>query len=355
MKGLILAGGFGTRLRPLTYTGAKQLIPIANKPIIFYGIEALAKAGIKELGIVVGDTAPEVMQVVGDGSRFGLRITYIPQEAPLGLAHAIKISRGFLGDEPFIMYLGDNLLKEGLTALIQKFHDLKPEALILLTEVTNPQDFGVCVVDRSGRVQKLIEKPKEPPSNLALVGIYIFNPRIFEAINNISPSKRNELEITDAIQWLLDNRHRVESCMVTGWWKDTGKPEDIIEANLLILEDIVPAALGTLVDTSVNGRVRIEAGAVIEKSVIRGPAVIGRDARISRAFIGPFSSIGDRVVIENAEIECSLIMEGARITNLEKRIDRSIIGKNVIINQTDRSPRTNRFIIGDQSYLEIVK
>jgi glucose-1-phosphate thymidylyltransferase len=355
MKGLILAGGFGTRLRPLTYTGAKQLIPIANKPIIFYGIEALAKAGIKELGIVVGETAAEVMKVVGDGSHFGLRIEYIPQEAPLGLAHAIKISRGFLGDEPFIMYLGDNLLKESLAGLVRKFNDLKPGALILLTEVANPQEFGVCVVDGRGRVQKLVEKPKEPPSNLALVGVYIFDPRIFEAIENIKPSKRNELEITDAIQWLLDHRPPVESCMVTGWWKDTGKPEDIIEANLLVLEDIAPALAGTLVDTTVNGRVRIEAGAVIEKSVIRGPAVIGRDCRISRSFIGSFSSIGDRVVIENAEIECSLVMEGARITNLEKRIDRSIIGKNVIISQTDRSPRTNRFIIGDQSFLEIIK
>lgn len=355
MKGLILAGGFGTRLRPLTYTGAKQLIPIANKPIIFYGIEALACAGIKELGIVVGETAPEVMKVVGDGSSFGLRITYLPQEAPLGLAHAIKISRNFLGDEPFIMYLGDNLLKEGLSALMQKFQELKPGALILLTEVSNPQEFGVCVVDQHGRVKQLIEKPKEPPSNLALVGVYIFDSRIFTAIDHIRPSWRNELEITDAIQWLLDNQIAVESCKVSGWWKDTGKPDDIIEANLLVLEDIAPLNNGTMIDTSLHGRVRIEAGAVIEKSVIRGPVVIGRDARIRHAFIGPFSSIGDRVVIENAEIECSLVMEGARITNLEKRIDRSIIGKNVIINQTDHSPRTNKFIIGDQSYLEIIK
>jgi glucose-1-phosphate thymidylyltransferase len=355
MKGLILAGGFGTRLRPLTYTGAKQLIPVANKPIIFYGIEALVKAGVKEIGIVVGETAPEVMRVVGNGDRFGAQIEYIPQEAPLGLAHAIKISKNFLGNEPFIMYLGDNLLKEGLADLIKKFQTLGPEALILLTEVLNPQDFGVAVVDETGRVRKLVEKPKEAPSNLALVGVYIFHPRIFLAIDNIKPSGRNELEITDAIQWLLDNNYKVESCMVKGWWKDTGKPEDIIEANLLILEDIATSNQGTLIDTVVNGRVRIETGAVIEKSVIRGPVVIGKNARITRAFIGPFSSVGENVVIENSEIECSLIMEGARITNLEKRIDRSIIGKNVIINQTEHSPRTNKFIIGDQSYLEIIK
>jgi glucose-1-phosphate thymidylyltransferase len=355
MKGLILAGGFGTRLRPLTYTGAKQLIPIANKPIVFYGIESLVKAGVKEIGIVVGETAAEVMSVVGNGDRFGAKIEYIPQAAPLGLAHAIKISKKYLGEEPFIMYLGDNLLKEDLADLIKKFQTLNPDALILLTEVLNPQEFGVAVVDETGRVRKLVEKPKEPPSNLALVGVYIFNPRIFLAIDNIKPSGRNELEITDAIQWLLDNNHKVESSMVKGWWKDTGKPDDIIEANLLILEDIATVNQGTLIDTIVNGRVRIEAGAVIEKSVIRGPVVIGKNARISRSFIGPFSSIGENVVIENSEIECSLIMEGARITNLEKRIDRSIIGKNVIINQTDQSPRTNKFIIGDQSYLEIIK
>lgn len=342
-------------MRPLTYTGAKQLIPIANKPIVFYGIEALARAGIKELGIVVGETASEVKQVVGDGDRFGVKIEYISQAAPLGLAHAIKISKSFLGDEPFIMYLGDNLLKEGLGDLIKKFASLNPEALILLTEVRNPQEFGVAVIDQDGRVKKLIEKPKVAPSNLALVGVYIFNHQIFQAIDNIKPSGRNELEITDAIQWLLDNHFKVESCMVHGWWKDTGKPEDIIEANLLVLEDIVSVNHGKLIDTVVNGRVHIEPGTVIEQSVIRGPAVIGKNVKITRAFIGPFSSIGDNVVIENSEIECSLIMEGARITNLEKRIDRSIIGKNVVINQIDRSPRTNKFVIGDQSYLEIVK
>ena len=355
MKGLILAGGFGTRLRPLTYTGAKQLIPIANKPIIFYGIEALVDAGINELGIVVGDTASEVKETVGNGAKFNIRIEYIYQEAPLGLAHAIKISKGFLGDEPFIMYLGDNILKHRVADFVSKFNSIKPDALILLTEVSNPQQFGVAVIDGNGRVIRLVEKPKEPPSNFALVGIYLFNKEIHQAIAHIKPSWRNELEITDAIQWLLENKFKVESDIVKGWWKDTGKTEDIIEVNQLILEDIESQNQGVIVDSNVSGRVRIEPGTIIEKSIIRGPAVIGKNTKIVNAFIGPFSSIGDNVVIEKSEIECSVVMEGAKIKNIEKRIDRSIIGKNAEINQIDQSPRTHKFIIGDQSYIELVK
>jgi glucose-1-phosphate thymidylyltransferase len=355
MKGLILAGGFGTRLRPLTYTGAKQLIPVANKPIIYYGIEALASAGVKDLAIIVGDTAAEVKAVVGDGKKFGIKIEYIFQEAPLGLAHAIKISKDFLRDDPFIMYLGDNILKEGIKDLVAKFDSAKPDALILLTEVPNPQEFGVAVIDEQGRVKKLIEKPKEPPTKLALVGVYLFNQKIFNAIGNIKPSWRNELEITDAIQWLLDNDHKVESHMVTGWWKDTGKPEDIIEANLLVLENIEPLNQGKVIDSTVNGRVRIESGSVIEKSVVRGPAIIGRNARIVNSFIGSFSSIGDNAVIQNAEVECSVVLEGARIENVAKRIGRSIIGKNAVISQTNILPRTHRFVLGDQSFVEIVE
>jgi glucose-1-phosphate thymidylyltransferase len=355
MKGLILAGGFGTRLRPLTYTGAKQLIPVANKPIIFYGIEALVKVGVEEIGIVVGDTKEEVMNTVGNGEKWSIKIQYIYQEAPLGLAHAIKISRDFIGDAPFMMYLGDNILKDNLGNLVSQFQKNKPNALILLTEVTNPQEFGVAVVDEKGRVKKLVEKPKEPPSNLALVGIYLFDKEVFRAIENIRPSWRNELEITDAIQWLLDNKYQVESQIVKGWWKDTGKPEDIIDANLLILEDIESEDHGKVVDSTVSGRVKIGKGALIEKSIIRGPAIIGEDARIIRAYVGPFSSIGNNVTIENSEVECSVIMDGATIRNLEKRIDRSILGKNVVINQIDESPRTHRFILGDQSYIEIIK
>jgi glucose-1-phosphate thymidylyltransferase len=355
MKGLILSGGFGTRLRPLTYTGAKQLIPIANKPIIFYGIEAMNRVEISEIGIVVGDTRKEVQDVVGNGDHWGVKIRYIPQEAPLGLAHAIKISREFIADEPFVMYLGDNILKDNLSYLVNGFRKNSPNALILLTQVDNPQEFGVAVVDEKGNVKKLIEKPKEPPSNLALVGIYLFDKEIFKAIENIKPSWRNELEITDAIQWLMDNGYRVESQTVKGWWKDTGKPEDIIEANLLILEDIESDNQGKIVDSNVNGRIKIEKGAFIEKSTIRGPAIIGENTRIVRSYIGPFSSVGNDVTIENSEVECSVIMDGATIRNLEKRIDRSILGKNVVINQIDESPRTHRFVLGDQSYVQIIK
>ncbi len=355
MKGLILSGGLGTRLRPLTYTSAKQLIPIANKPIIFYGIESIVNAGVKEIGIVVGDTKEEVKNIVGDGTRWNIKIEYIYQPAPLGLAHAIKVSKDFLRDEPFIMYLGDNILKEGVKDFVEKFNKNKPDALILLTEVSNPQEFGVAVVDEKGIVKKLIEKPKEPPSNLALVGVYLFNKNIFTAIDNIKPSWRNELEITDAIQWLLDNKFNVFSDRVKGWWKDTGKPEDIIEANLLILEDIEPSNQGTLIDTVISGRINIFSGAKIEKSVIRGPVVIGNNVHIKNSFIGPFTSIGANVIIVNSEVECSVIMEGAKIQNLTKRIDRSIIGKNVIINQTNTSPRCHRFYLGDQSFVEIVE
>jgi len=355
MKGLILSGGFGRRLRPLTYSGAKQLIPVANEPIIFYGINALVTTGIQELGIVVGETAEEVKQVVGTGERWGIKITYIQQEAPLGLAHAIQISKSFLKDEPFVMYLGDNILKEGINDFVKQFKKTQPHALILLTEVPNPQDFGVAVINNEGTVQKLIEKPEKPPSNLALVGVYLFNKEIFTAIEHIKPSWRNELEITDAIQWLLDSKFKVESHMVKGWWKDTGKPDDIIEANLLVLEGIKSQNKATCTDSSVNGRIRAGTGTVIKKSIVRGPAVIGKNTKIIHSYIGPFSSIGNNVNIENSEIECSVIMEGSTIKNVEKRIDRSIVGKNVIINVTAQSPHTHKFLLGDQSHLEIAK
>ncbi|MDH4212135.1 MAG: glucose-1-phosphate thymidylyltransferase [candidate division WOR-3 bacterium] len=355
MKGLILSGGFGTRLRPLTYTGAKQLIPIANRPIIYYGIESLVRVGIKNIGIVVGDTREEVVNTVGNGEGWGIKIEYLPQESPLGLAHAIKIAREFLGTEPFMMYLGDNILKDNLIDVVKQFEKNQPNALILLTEVNNPQEFGVAVVDDQGRVKKLIEKPKEPPSNLALVGIYLFDKEIHNAIEHIQPSWRNELEITDAIQWLLDNGYRVEAQTVKGWWKDTGKPEDIIEANLLILQDIEPDNKGEVIDSTLNGRIVIGKGAVIEKSIIRGPAIIGENSKLYRAYVGPFSSIGANVTIENSEVECSVIMDGATICNLENRIDRSILGRNVVINQINESPRTHKFILGDQSYVQIIK
>lgn len=355
MKGLILSGGFGTRLRPLTYTGAKQLIPVANKPIIFYGIEALVNSGIKNIGIITGETGVEIRSTVGNGERWGASITYIPQEAPLGLAHAIKIARGFLGKDDFIMYLGDNILKDGVKDFIDKFNQNRPDSLILLTEVPNPREFGVASVDQEGRVTKLIEKPKEPPSNLALVGVYLFNQGIFKAIESIKPSWRNELEITDAIQWLLENGRKVESHSVKGWWKDTGKPDDIIEANLLVLQDIESDNRAQCNESTINGRVKAGNSTLIEKSTIRGPVIIGDNAKIINSYIGPFSSIGDGVFIENSEIECSVIMEGAAIRDVERRIDRSIIGRNVQLCVTTQSPRTNKFIIGDQSYIEIAE
>ncbi len=355
MKGLILAGGFGTRLRPLTYTGAKQLIPVANKPILFYVIEKLKDGGVQDIGMVVGETKKDIMEKVGDGSRWGVRITYIEQEAPLGLAHAIKISGQFLKDDNFIMYLGDNLLKENIKTLIKNFVQNKPNAMILLTRVKNPHEFGVAVVDDNGVVQRLIEKPKEPPSDLALVGVYLFDRNIFKAIEQIKPSWRNELEITDAIQWLLDNNYRVESHLVTGWWKDTGKPEDIIEANLLVLEDIEVKNEGKVKDSEISGKVRIGKGTVVEHSTIRGPTIIGNNCKINHSYIGPFSSIGDEAAIEDSEIECSIIMESSKIIKVKTRIDRSVIGKGATVTQKDHSPRTYRFIMGDQSYIELVK
>lgn len=354
MKGLILSGGHGRRLRPLTYSGAKQLLPVANKPIIYYGIEALAKAGIRDLGIVVGHNADEIQQTVGDGDRWGISITYIPQPQPLGLAHAIKVSRHFLADAEFVMYLGDNILKEGIIEFTGQFTRNRPNALILLTKVPNPQEFGVAVVE-NGTVTRLIEKPKKPPSDLALVGVYLFDASIHEAVDNISPSQRNELEITDAIQWLLDRGKKIESHQVTGWWKDTGKADDIIEANLLVLEDIDPVNKARHKNSALNGRIHADEDVIIEDSTIRGPVIIGRNTRIIHSYIGPFSSIGEHAMIERSEIECSIVMAGAKIRNVEKRIDRSIIGKNAVIDVTDESPRTHKFILGDQSFVEIAK
>nr|MBC8359156.1 glucose-1-phosphate thymidylyltransferase [Candidatus Aminicenantes bacterium] len=294
MKGLILSGGKGTRLRPLTFTQAKQLVPVANKPILFYGIEALKEAGIKKIGIVVGDTRKEIKEVAGDGRRWGVQISYIEQEAPLGLAHAVRISEGFLGDEPFVMYLGDNILKSGIKSLVEEFKKKRPNSLILLTEVPDPQMFGVAEL-KDGKVVRLVEKPKKPMSNLALVGVYMFDSHIFEAVNAIKPSWRNELEITDAIQYLVEHGYEVHPHLVTGWWKDTGKIEDILEANRLILESIEGKTQGKVDEASkINGQVIIEEGVIVQNSIIRGPAIIGAETEIIDSYIGPFTSIQER-------------------------------------------------------------
>jgi glucose-1-phosphate thymidylyltransferase len=353
VRGLILSGGKGTRLRPLTYTSAKQLVPVANKPVLFYGIEAIAAAGIREIGIVVGDTHAEIRAAVGDGSRWGVRVEYIEQDQPRGLAHAVKISQQFLGDEPFVMYLGDNLLNKGITHFIEEFDRERPSAQILLARVPDPQMFGVAQLC-DGRVVRLVEKPKEPIGDLALVGVYMFGPEVFESVNRIRPSFRNELEITDAIQDLIDRGLTVRPHVVDGWWKDTGKLEDLLEANRLILETQQRRIEGAVDEESrVEGKVVVEAGAVIDRSVIRGPAIIGRGARISHAYIGPFTSIMNDVDVRDSEIEHSIVLEGSSIRDLANRVTDSLIGKNVRIYRMPVKPSAYRFMLGDNSEVGI--
>ena len=349
MKGLILSGGKGTRLRPLTYTSAKQLVPVANKPVLFYGIEALVAAGITDIGIVVGDTQAEIRAAVGDGSKWGAKVTYIPQDAPRGLAHAVLISEPFIGADPFVMYLGDNLLNRGIVEFVEQFVKEKPAAQILLTPVPDPQMFGVAELT-GDKVVRLVEKPKEPKSNLALVGVYMFGPEIFASVKTIKPSFRNELEITDAIQDLIDRGLRVTPHLVSGWWKDTGKLEDMLEANRLILQTLTPSNAGTVDAASkIEGTVVIEAGAVVENSVIRGPAVIGLGARIKNAYVGPFTSIGRDVEISHSEIEHSIVLEGALIHDLDTRVADSLIGRGVKIHRLPLKPAAHRFMLGDNS------
>jgi glucose-1-phosphate thymidylyltransferase len=349
MKGLILSGGKGTRLRPLTYTSAKQLVPVANKPVLFYGIEALVAAGIKDIGIVVGDTQAEIRAAVGDGSKWGARVTYIEQDAPRGLAHAVLISEGFIGHDPFVMYLGDNLLNRGITEFVEQFVKEGPAAQILLTPVPDPQMFGVAEL-KDDKVVRLVEKPKEPKSNLALVGVYMFGPEIFTSAKQIKPSFRNELEITDAIQNLIDRGLRVTPHLVSGWWKDTGKLEDMLEANRLILETLTVRVEGAVDgDSRVEGTVVIEAGATVENSVIRGPAIIGPGARIRNAYVGPFTSIGPDVEVRDSEIEHSIVLEGALIHDLDTRVCDSLIGRGVKIHRLPLKPTAHRFMLGDNS------
>jgi glucose-1-phosphate thymidylyltransferase len=353
VKGLILSGGKGTRLRPLTYTSAKQLVPVANKPVLFYGIEAIAEAGIRDIGIVVGDTQAEIRAAVGDGSRWGVRVQYIEQDAPRGLAHAVKISRDYIGLEPFVVYLGDNLLNKGITHFVREFEEQKPAAQILLTRVPDPEQFGVAEL-RDGRVVRLVEKPKEPMGDLALVGVYMFGPDVFESVNRIKPSFRNELEITDAIQDLIDRGLTVRPHLVDGWWKDTGKLEDMLEANRLILETFSRRIEGTVdAESRVEGKVVVEEGAVIERSVIRGPAIIGRGARIVHAYVGPFTSIMGNVEIRETEIEHSIVLEGSCLQNLSNRVIDSLIGRNVKIYREPVKPSAYRFMLGDNSEVGI--
>jgi len=349
MKGLILSGGKGTRLRPLTYTSAKQLVPVANKPVLFYGIEALVGAGITDIGIVVGDTQAEIRAAVGDGSKWGAHVTYIEQDAPRGLAHAVLISEAFIGTDPFVMYLGDNLLNRGIVEFVEQFVREGPAAQILLTPVPDPQMFGVAEL-KDNKVVRLVEKPKEPKTNLALVGVYMFGPEIFASARRIKPSFRNELEITDAIQDLIDRGLRVNPHLVDGWWKDTGKLEDMLEANRLILETLTARVEGTVDGASrLEGMVIVEAGATVEHSVIRGPAIIGPGARIKNAYVGPFTSIGKDVEIRHSEIEHSIVLEGSLIHDLDVRVADSLIGRGVKIHRLPLKPSAHRFMLGDNS------
>ncbi len=355
MKGLVLSGGKGTRLRPITHTSAKQLVPVANKPILFYVMENLADAGIREVGVIVGDTAEEIEAACGDGSAWGLNLTYIRQDAPLGLAHAVKIAEDFIAGDAFVMYLGDNLLPSGITPLVQEFAERKPEAMILLTAVPDPQRFGVAVLTDDGRVQTLEEKPEHPRSDLALVGVYLFTAQIFEAVKAIKPSDRGELEITDAIQWLIDQGREVLPHLVEGWWKDTGKLEDMLDANRIVLEGTQAANHGDVDEESkLIGTVVIEEGAVVKRSLIRGPAIIGKGAIIEDAYIGPFTSIYFGCHIRGSEIEHSIVLENSSILDIEGKVADSLIGKDVVVTRTSVRPRAYKLSLGDHSRVEVI-
>jgi glucose-1-phosphate thymidylyltransferase len=354
LKGLILSGGKGTRLRPITHTSAKQLVPVANKPVLFYGLEAMAAAGITDVGIIVApETGGEIREAAGDGSDFGLEITYIEQDEPRGLAHAVLTAEDFLGDAPFVMYLGDNLLRDGITELVDTFRREEPDALILLTPVPDPENYGVAEL-ADGQVSRLVEKPKEPETNLALVGVYMFTPFIFEAARAIEPSWRDELEITDAIQQLVDRGLRVDPHIVHGWWKDTGQVQDMLEANRLILDDLEERMDGELEDSRVEGRVVIEEGARVSNSTLRGPAMIGRGSVVSDAYIGPYTAIGEDVHIQGAELEHSIVLSGSRLEQLEYRIEASLIGRNVRIGRGPALPKAYRFVVGDNAEIQIL-
>jgi glucose-1-phosphate thymidylyltransferase len=354
LKGLILSGGKGTRLRPITYTSAKQLVPVANKPVLFYGIEAMARAGIREVGIIIApETGDEIRAAVGRGDRFGVSITYIVQDEPLGLAHAVLTAEAFLGTAPFVMYLGDNLLQGGIEDLVAAFRSSLPDALILLTPVPDPEHYGVAEL-RDGAVVALVEKPAEPKTDLALVGVYMFTDCVHSAARAIAPSGRGELEITDAIQYLLDQGRRVEPHIVEGWWKDTGRLGDMLAANRLVLDTIESRVEGELVESQVDGRVVIEAGARLERSTVRGPAIIGAGARLTDCYIGPYTAIGDGCQIRNAEVEHSILLAGSSVHDLAGRMESSLLGRNVTIGRDERQPRAFRFLVGDNSEIGIL-
>jgi glucose-1-phosphate thymidylyltransferase len=354
VKALVLAGGAGTRLRPITHTSAKQLVPLANKPILFYALESIAAAGVCEVGMVVGDTAADIEAAVGDGSRFGLSVTYLRQEAPLGLAHAVLIARDYLGDEPFVMYLGDNLLVGGITGFVDDFLRERPAAQVLLTKVEHPENFGVAELGADGHLVRLVEKPKEPKSDLALIGVYLFDASVHAAVAAISPSWRGELEITDAIQHLLDTGHVVRPYVLEGPWIDTGKLQDLLEANRIVLDSIEHHVAGSVdAESRLVGRVMVDEGAEIVRSVVRGPVALGVGCRIVDSYIGPYSSIGPNCVVIDSEIEHSVILEGSRVEGV-RRIEDSLIGRDALVCHSDSQPRAYRFMLSDHSEARVV-
>ncbi|EEP73303.1 glucose-1-phosphate thymidylyltransferase [Micromonospora sp. KC207] len=353
MKALVLAGGVGSRLRPITHTSAKQLIPVANKPVLFYGLEAIREGGIEEVGIVVGSTAPEIQRVVGDGSQFGLQVTYLPQEAPRGLAHAVLISRDYLGDDDFVMYLGDNFIVGGIKDIVERFRQERPHAQIMLTRVADPHAFGVAEMGADGRVIGVEEKPEHPKSDLALVGVYVFSPVVHDAVAELKPSWRNELEITDAVQWMIDRGHRVDSTMITGYWKDTGNLADMLEMNRFVLGSVEPLVEGKVDDrTELIGPVVISAGADVSGSRIVGPVVVGAGSIIRNSYLGPYTSIDCDCTLLETEIEHSIVLRGAYIEGIG-RIEFSMIGREARVVPGPRVPKTHRFVLGDHSEVRV--
>lgn len=354
MKALVLAGGSGTRLRPITHTSAKQLVPLANKPILFYCLETIAAAGIREVGIVVGSTRNEIEAAVGTGEQWGIEVTYLQQDAPRGLAHAVFIAHEFLGSEPFVMYLGDNLIVGGIAEFVREFERERPHAQVLLAKVEHPEHFGVAELDPEGRLVHLVEKPSVPPSDLALVGVYLFDESVHEAVRSIRPSPRGELEITDAIQWLVDHGRLVNAQVLETPWIDTGKLQDLLEANRIVLDEIETSVRGKVdAESRLAGKIVIDEGAEIVRSVLRGPAVIGAGSRIVDSYVGPYSSIASGCEILDSEIEHSVVLEGSRIEGV-RRIEESLVGRDARVLRSDAQPHAYRFMLGDHSEVRVV-
>ncbi|MFH1022563.1 MAG: glucose-1-phosphate thymidylyltransferase [Planctomycetota bacterium] len=353
MKALVLAGGKGTRLRPLTYTMAKQLIPVANRPVLHYVMGHLAEAEVREVGVIVSPETGDQVRASLAANPWGLSFTFLPQDKPMGLAHAVKTARGFLGDDPFAMYLGDNLIGQGIRKFLDEFRSSRADAVILLKEVPNPSSFGVAEVDAAGRVLRLVEKPRDPPSNLALVGVYVFSPAIHAAVDAIKPSWRGEYEITDAIQWLLEKGRIVRSMVLENWWLDTGKKDDYLSANRTVLDEYARTRIEGTVDAEsrLHGRVEISSGAVVRGSVVRGPVIVGEGAVVEKAFIGPYTSIGPKCIVRNSAVEHSVLFEGACVEGVA-RLEDSVVGNHAVVRKGGRAGETSealRLLIGDDS------